>query len=102
MRFSVLAIAALESVRLLIMEPDGELITARETARATLTDSGQRWIVVNQARMGEDMDQIILHEMAHFEAWKRYGTEIEMHGPEFRKVCREFVTRRTSHFCKAD
>ena len=93
---------ALGAVRLLVMEPDGELITAQETARATLTDEGQRWIVVNQDKMSADFDQVILHEMAHFEAWKRHGTKIEMHGPEFRSVCREFVTRRASHFCKPD
>jgi len=93
---------ALGAVRLLVMEPDGELITAQETARATLTDEGQRWIVVNQDKMNADFDQVILHEMAHFEAWKRHGTKIEMHGPEFRSVCREFVTRRASHFCKPD
>jgi hypothetical protein len=93
---------ALSAVRLLIMEPDGELITAQETARATLTDDGQRWVVVNQNRIDRDLDQWLLHEMAHHEAWSRYGPDIQTHGPEFRKVCREFVTRRQSHFCKAD
>lgn len=92
-------IIALSAVRLLIMEPDGELITSKETARATLTDAGQRWIVVNQNRMDRDLDQWLLHEMAHHEAWKRYGTDIETHGREFRKVCRELVTRRPAYFC---
>lgn len=96
------AIIALSAVRLLIMEPDGELITSKETARATLTDEGQRWIVVNQNKMDRDLDQWILHEMAHFEAWKRYGNDIATHGPEFRKVCRELVTRRASYFCAAN
>ncbi len=90
------------AVELLWVVPDGEVITDGEIARAVLTESGRQVLVININQADRNMDQVLRHEMAHFEAWRRYGTDIEMHGPEFREVCREFVTRRPSHFCRGD
>lgn len=73
-----------------------------ETAKALRTEDGQKWMLINVDGDQTDFDQWYLHEMAHHIAWERYGEDIDVHGPEFRKICRELVTRRANYFCKGD
>lgn len=71
-----------------------------ELMRAAMTDTGDRWVVINASYNQERFDGILKHELAHLIAWERYGPDIEEHGPEFRKVCRELITFEPEYFCK--
>lgn len=75
---------------------------ANETAKALRTGDGQQWILVNVDADQTDFDQWWLHEMAHIIVWRIHGESIKPHGPEFRRICRQLVTRRQSYFCNGD
>ena len=71
-------------------------------AKALRTNTGQKWVLVNVDADQTDLDQWILHEMAHHAAWDEHGEGIAEHGPEFRAACRRMVTRRADYFCKGN
>lgn len=90
-------------VRLQYVQTGGEYkIRSDEIARAVRSAEGRRYILINLDADQSNFEQWFLHEMAHHIAWNRHGEDIEAHGPEFRKICRQLVTRRQSYFCKGD
>ena len=89
-------------VRIQFVRADHWSIDRGQTAKALVANGGAKFIMVNLDAPGEDLDQVIMHEMAHHVAWVRHGHDIAEHGPEFLRVCRELVTRRQAYFCKGD
>jgi hypothetical protein len=73
---------------------------ANEVARAVRTNDGKKYILINLNADLAEMDGWYWHEMAHLAAWEVHGEDIETHGPEFRKICRQLVTHRTDYYCK--
>lgn len=71
-----------------------------EVARAVRTNEGKKYILINLDADLSEMDGWYWHEMAHLAAWEIHGEEIDTHGPEFRKICRQLVTHRTDYYCK--
>lgn len=86
-------------VRLDYVRSDHWAMRNGETAKAVRTEDGQKWILINLDADQTDFDQWFLHEMAHHAAWQKHGEDIQTHGPEFRRICRQLVTRRVNYFC---
>jgi len=96
-------LADLGMVRVQYVRGDHWAITSRaEIAKALRTADGQKWVLVNLDADQSDLDQWILHEMAHHVAWASHGEDIKTHGPEFRAACRALVMRRPDRFCNGD
>lgn len=89
-------------VRLQYVGADHWAIDQGQTAKALRTSTGERWLLINMDADQADFDQWFLHEMAHHIAWERHGESIDPHGPEFRAICRQLVTRRQGYFCRGD
>lgn len=75
-------------------------MTANEVARAVRTNEGHRYILINLDADLSEMDGWYWHEMAHLAAWELHGEDIDTHGPEFRRICRQLVKHRTKYFCE--
>ena len=88
------------AVRIIYVSSDDELLeNSKSVAEAKRTIDGQKWIVINMDADQSDMDCWFAHELAHHITWLRYGEDVEVHGPEFRKICRQLVPRRKNYFC---
>jgi len=89
-------------VELEFVSGDHWAIDRKQSAKALLLEDGTQWLVINTDAPDDELEQRILHEMAHFIAWQRHGTDIRPHGPEFKRICRQIVTKRQNYFCKGN
>ena len=89
-------------VRVQYVQTGEHKMKPKEVARAVRTNEGRRYILLNLDADLTDMDGWYWHEMAHHVAWEKHGEKIDPHGPEFRRICRELVKKRTDYFCKGD
>lgn len=74
----------------------------RRLARAVRDDEGREVIIYDNTLSLQELTPLLQHEAAHIVAWRRHGEGIEEHGVEFRKICRDLVKTRPSHYCKKD
>lgn len=87
-------------VRIQYVQTGDYEMRANEVARAVRTNEGLKYILINLDADLSEMDGWYWHEMAHLAAWEIHGEDIETHGPEFRRICRQLVKHRTNYFCK--
>lgn len=84
-----------------IVSPKHSLLSRWTVALAARNASGQEFIYVNRHYLieGEALLPLMLHELAHLQAWRRHGMEIKPHGREFMAICKS-VTEKAN--CTAD
>lgn len=87
-------------VRVQFVQTGDYAMSAKEVARAVRTSEGHRYILINLDADLSEMDGWFWHEVAHLAAWERHGEKIDPHGPEFRRICRQFVKHRVKYFCE--
>lgn len=63
-------------------------LASNEVARAVLAESGE-YIYMRRSLVMSDRDltPILIHELAHIQAWREYGPTIQPHGWEYLAVC---------------
>lgn len=63
-----------------------------ELARAVVYDSGREEVRVSQRLMSDPrLPGAFDHEAAHLLTWRIHGHDVEVHGPEFRAICRKYA-----------
>ncbi|MEL7111226.1 MAG: SprT-like domain-containing protein [Pseudomonadota bacterium] len=69
-------------------------------ATAIITEDGKEILYIRRSYLnaGHPLRGLIRHEIAHFKTWRMYGTDVALHGFEFKSVC-----QRVTHYreCKA-
>lgn len=63
-------------------------------AAAARYSSGRELIVIGRAAFDFDpayARNVALHEFAHLQTWREYGIGVDMHGKEFKRVCRRIA-----------
>jgi hypothetical protein len=72
--------------------PEGQLPLGLAEGRAVLFEDARRTLYLSEGAVElreARLRGLIRHETAHFAVWERHGTEVQMHGKTFTKVCRE-------------
>lgn len=67
------------------------LYSGQIAARAVRYSDGVEELFISERVTGR-MD-ILEHEAAHFAAWREYGEQINPHGPEWKRWCRERASK---------
>lgn len=92
------------------LDPTPQIISARdfsggltrhEWARSVVYDSGREVIVLSENVAPDQVEQMLEHEAAHLKAWRDHGHGIEMHGREWKRICRKYA-RLKHDACTAD
>ena len=74
---------------------------ANRVARAVRDDLGQEVIIYDRT-YPSGLEPLLQHEAAHIVAWRRHGEQIDEHGDEFIKICRQLVKDNPLKYCKKD
>lgn len=83
--------------RLRIVKADSPDLERGEIARAVLFESGKEEVRVSVGLLNDRRLQGALdHESAHLRTWREHGPDVEVHGPEFRKICRRYAADPSS------
>lgn len=63
-------------------------------ANAYIGKDGSETIAISrrQLQASQPLLPLLVHELAHLQAWRRYGTVIAVHGQEFQQICRSAVS----------
>ena len=78
-----------------LVESGHDMIGGKRIARAVQFESGPDAIYVNIQYLDSDPDELseyIQHEASHIAAWRKYGTGIREHGPEWTELCLAFAS----------
>ncbi len=87
-------------IQLLFRSGDYKLLKDGATAKAARAADGSKWVIISTDADMEDIGPRILHEVAHHLTWDKYGEDVAAHGPEFRRICRELITKNQDYYCK--
>jgi hypothetical protein len=79
-----------------IIEPKHALMSNSRIGLAIVTDTGEERIYINRDYLERrsDIDALILHEIAHLQAWRVNGRNIAPHGRAYQIICRAVLPRR--------
>lgn len=66
---------------------------------ATIAKDGREHIYINRDYLasGASLTPLVIHELAHLQAWRTHGVQIAYHGREYKEICHAYTAR--SH-CK--
>ena len=59
--------------------------------RAIRYSSGREVILLRRSQRGVSAARVARHELAHLQTWREYGIRVDMHGKEFKEVCRRIA-----------
>ena len=79
-----------------IIDPRHALMSNTRIGLAIVTETGEERIYINRdyIERRSDIDALILHEIAHLQAWRVHGRNIAPHGRAYQKICRSVLPRR--------
>lgn len=79
-----------------IIDPRHALMSNTRIGLAVVTEAGEERIYINRDYLERrsDIDALILHEIAHLQAWRINGRNIAPHGRAYQKICRSVLPRR--------
>lgn len=64
-------------------------------AAAMVTESGREMVYFEREYLnsGAALTPLVIHELSHLLAWRQFGHDIAVHGPEFKAICRKASSR---------
>lgn len=78
-----------------IVDADHPMLEDGAVGSATINDKGQEHLYFSRdyLAMGAPLAPLVIHELAHLQAWRIHGVNIAPHGREFKKICRAATAR---------